>query len=121
MKIHLKEKLNPENFDNLTFPQLTEIAGYLMVYKISGLKSVSQFFPNLVTIRGGELFKTYALIINGNPDLEDIGLSHLKTITSGAVRIEKNSMLCYVNTVDWSTILNNETYGKSLFNVSFKV
>lgn len=102
----------------MTFPLVTEIAGYLMIYNLAGLKSLAQLFPNLAAIRGGELFKDYAMVIFRNPDLETIGLKHLKSITNGAVRIEKNRRLCYVNTVDWDAIMNNETYGKNMFKVS---
>lgn len=107
------------NFDEISFPLVTEIAGYLFIYKVSGLKSVAQLFPNLEAIRGGELFKNYAMVLYGNPDLENIGLNHLKGITKGAVRIEKNEVLCYVNTVDWSAIMSNETYDESFFEVSY--
>jgi hypothetical protein len=118
VKISLTEKLTAGDFDNLTFPLVTEIAGYLMIYKVPGLSSIAQLFPNLGAIRGGELFKGYAMVVYGNPDLENIGLNHLRSIMTGAVRIEKNEMLCYVNTVDWNTIMSNETYASSLFEVS---
>lgn len=119
MKVSLKDKFDLEEFANTTFPLLTEIAGFLMLYQVPGIKSVGQLFPNLGSIRGGELFKGYAMVLYGNPDLENIGLSHLKSVKNGAVRIEKNEMLCYVNTVDWSMIMSNETLEKSLFEVSY--
>lgn len=118
IKVAPNDRFITEKFENLTFPLVTEIAGYLMIYKVAGLKSVGQLFPNLVAIRGGELMQDYAMVIFGNPDLENIGLNQLKVITNGAVRIEKNERLCYVNTVDWKMIVNNETYGKNVFEVS---
>jgi hypothetical protein len=110
--------LSSGDLKNVSYPQLMEVAGFLMIYQVPELKSISQLFPHLVAIRGGQLFKSYSLIIYENPDLENIGLNHLKTITNGAVIVERNSKLCYVNTVDWSVILNNDTYGKNIFEVS---
>jgi len=38
------------------------------------------------------------------PDMEDLGLVSLRTIVRGAVRIEKNPQLCYVDTIDWTAL-----------------
>jgi hypothetical protein len=37
-------------------------------------------------------------------DLEELGLIGLTVIERGAVRLEKNSMLCYIDTIDWTRI-----------------
>ncbi|KAJ4430007.1 hypothetical protein ANN_22215 [Periplaneta americana] len=44
----------------------------------------------------------YALI-----HVEELGLGSLTAILRGSVRIEKNQKLCYVDTVDWGSILRN--------------
>jgi hypothetical protein len=41
-------------------------------------------------------------------DMEEIGLSSLTHILRGAVKIEKNSDLCYVDTVNWEAIVNEK-------------
>lgn len=38
--------------------------------------------------------------------MQEIGLKSLTQITRGGVRIEKNAMLCYVDTIDWAAITN---------------
>ncbi|KAG7473244.1 hypothetical protein MATL_G00093620 [Megalops atlanticus] len=40
--------------------------------------------------------------------LKDIGLANLRNITRGAIRIEKNPELCYLDSVDWSLIMDAE-------------
>ena len=36
--------------------------------------------------------------------MEDLGLVSLRSIVRGAVRIERNPQLCYVDTVDWTAL-----------------
>jgi len=91
--------------DNITFPKLREITDYLLIYRIVGLRSIEQLFPNLSVIRGRNLFFNYGLVIFDMPDLEDIGLYSLTSIVRGGIRIEKNPRLCYVNTLDWKEII----------------
>lgn len=107
-----------ETFENISFPSLREITDRLVIYKVTGLKSISQLFPNLVRIHGEDLFENYAMILVDNPDLEDIGLSSLKRIKKGAVRIEGNDKLCYVNTVNWSLIVEDSYLNANYFKVS---
>lgn len=89
-----------------------------MISEVSGIKSVAQLFPNLVRIHGNELFHNYALLLVENPDLEIIGLSNLSAIKRGAVRIEKNEMMCFVNTVDWESIVNAAFINQTFIQVS---
>lgn len=35
------------HFLNQTYPLLREITGYLLVYRVQGLRSIGQLFPNL--------------------------------------------------------------------------
>lgn len=41
--------------------------------------------------------------------MQEIGLKSLTEITRGGVRIEKNAMLCYVDTIDWTAIATGST------------
>lgn len=90
---------------NRTYPLLTEVTGYVVVYRVQNLISLSLLFPNLSVIRGNILFESYALVIYQNQHLSDIGLYNLRAIAKGGVRIEKNSFLCFYNTVNWMKIL----------------
>ncbi|XP_028442056.1 insulin-like growth factor 1a receptor isoform X2 [Perca flavescens] len=98
-----------EAFRSLSFPKLTIITDYLMLFRVSGLDSLSMLFPNLSVIRGHNLFYNYALVIYEMTSLKDIGLYNLRNITRGAVRIEKNPELCYLDSVDWSLIMDAGT------------
>ncbi|XP_075233656.1 insulin receptor-like [Lycorma delicatula] len=95
---------NETGFDKLSFPELREITGYLLLYRVNGLRSVGQLFPNLAVIGGNVLFMDYALIIFELSHLQEVGLYSLTTISRGSVCIVKNPNLCYVNTVEWDLI-----------------
>ncbi|XP_056115157.1 insulin-like growth factor 1b receptor [Rhinichthys klamathensis goyatoka] len=103
-----KNNNNQEFFRTLSFPKLTMITDYLLLFRVSGLDSLSTLFPNLAVIRGRNLFYNYALVIFELTSLKDIGLYNLRNITRGAIRIEKNPELCYLDSVDWSLIMNAE-------------
>lgn len=89
---------------SLSFPELREITGYLLLYRVQGLRSLRTLFPNLAVIRGHSLFFNYALVIFEMRHLQEIGLASLTHILRGSVRIEKNPLLCYVDTIDWDLI-----------------
>ncbi|XP_026149381.1 insulin-like growth factor 1 receptor isoform X3 [Mastacembelus armatus] len=100
--------INQDDFRSLSFPKLTMITDYLLLFRVSGLDSLSTLFPNLTVIRGRNLFYNYALVIFEMTSLKDIGLYNLRNITRGAIRIEKNPELCYLDSVDWSLIMDAE-------------
>ncbi|XP_028999877.2 insulin-like growth factor 1b receptor isoform X2 [Betta splendens] len=99
---------NQEIFRSLSFPKLTMITDYLLLFRVSGLDSLSTLFPNLTVIRGRNLLYNYALVIFEMTSLKDIGLYNLRNITRGAIRIEKNPELCYLDSIDWSLIMDAE-------------
>ena len=98
------EENDEEYMRNLSFPELREITGYLLLYRTQGLRSLGRLFPNLAVIRGHTLFFNYALVIFEMRHLQEIGLSSLTHIIRGSVRVEKNPLLCYVDTIDWDLI-----------------
>ncbi|KAG8454851.1 hypothetical protein GDO86_001174 [Hymenochirus boettgeri] len=107
LKILLMFNSKPENFRGLRFPKLTMITDYLLLFRVYGLESLRDVFPNLTVIRGTRLFFNYALVIYEMVHLKEIGLHSLMNITRGSVRIEKNNDLCYLSTIDWSKILDS--------------
>lgn len=102
----VNKNTNQEVFRTLSFPKLTMITDYLLLFRVPGLKSLSTLFPNLSVIRGHNLFWNYAMVIYEMNDLKDIGLHSLRNITRGAIRVEKNQELCYLDSIDWSLIMN---------------
>ncbi|CAH2293278.1 insulin receptor isoform X1 [Pelobates cultripes] len=107
LQILLMFNTKPENFRGLSFPKLIMITDYLLLFRVYGLESLKDLFPNLTVIRGTRLFFNYALVIFEMVHLKDIGLYSLMNITRGSVRIEKNNELCYLSTIDWSRILDS--------------
>ena len=95
----------------LSFPRLYEITDYLLLYRVSRITTLNKLFPNLAVIRGQKLFSNYALVAFEMPDLEDLGLGSLTKILRGAVRLEKNPNLCYLDTIDWLTITGQDPEG----------
>lgn len=49
-----------------------EITGYLVLYRVFKLESLSTLFPNLTVIRGEILIKHFGLIIYEMPDLKEV-------------------------------------------------
>ncbi|XP_058256957.1 insulin-like growth factor 1b receptor [Hemibagrus wyckioides] len=102
----VNKNTNQEVFRTLSFPKLTMITDYLLLFRVTGLETLSTLFPNLSVIRGRNLFYNYALVVFEMNNLKDIGLYSLRNITRGAIRIEKNPELCYLDSIDWSLIMN---------------
>ncbi len=120
LQILLIDYADPSQYDDIVFPQLTEITDYLLVYRVYGLKTITKMFPNLSIIRGRRLFFNYALVAFEMPDLEDLGLASLVRIERGAVRLEKNAKLCYVDTIDWSNLTHSSIRMEDNFIVGNK-
>ncbi|KAL1395916.1 hypothetical protein pipiens_010885 [Culex pipiens pipiens] len=102
--ILLIDKYTEASFENYTFPLLTEITEYLLLFRVNGLRTLQKLFPNLTVIRGKKLVTNYAIVIYELMHIEEVGLSSLMYIQRGGVRIEKNPKLCFANTVDWDAI-----------------
>uniref|UniRef100_A0A336M6T9 Tyrosine-protein kinase receptor n=1 Tax=Culicoides sonorensis TaxID=179676 RepID=A0A336M6T9_CULSO len=104
LQILLIDQYDTSAFENYSFPKLVEVTDYVMLYRVNGLLTLRTLFPNLKVIRGNHIFENQALIIYEMLNLQEIGLISLSQIMRGAVRIEKNPNLCYVETIDWSLI-----------------
>lgn len=72
LSILLMEKSRPEDFERYSFPDLTEINGYFMVYRVFGLRTLANLFPNLSVIRGQTLFQDFAFVLFELQDLEEV-------------------------------------------------
>ncbi|KAM4552222.1 insulin receptor a [Odontesthes bonariensis] len=107
LKILLMFRTKPEDFRGLSFPKLMVVTDYLLLFRVYGLESLNDLFPNLTVIRGNNLFFNYALVVFEMLQLRELGLHSLMNITRGAVRLEKNPDLCYLSTLDWSKILDS--------------
>lgn len=108
--ILLIDEVEEKAFEDYVFHDLVEITGYLLLYRLSGIRSLHDLFPNLAVIRGQEIYNDYALVIYEFPDLEEIGLVNLQTIQRGSVRIEKNDKLCFAEMIEWSYIAGHSDH-----------
>lgn len=61
--ILLIDKYGDASFENYSFPLLTEITEYLLLFRVNGLKTLRRLFPNLAVIRGDVLVGDYAMVI----------------------------------------------------------
>ncbi|XP_073957098.1 LOW QUALITY PROTEIN: insulin-like receptor [Choristoneura fumiferana] len=104
LSILLMERATDRQFENMSFPNLREVTGYIMIYRVKGIRNLGDLFPNLAVIRGMQLFNDFALVVFDNENLVSLGLRSLTHIEQGAVRIQHNDRLCYTNTIDWSKI-----------------
>jgi serine/threonine protein kinase len=95
---------NSSVYENYSFPKLTEIADYLMVFRVAWLPSLGDLFPNLRIIRGNQLFLNFALVVYRMPHLQEIGLTNLQHIARGCVKVDRCPKLCYVKTVNWTAL-----------------
>uniref|UniRef100_A0AAQ5YTB5 Tyrosine-protein kinase receptor n=1 Tax=Amphiprion ocellaris TaxID=80972 RepID=A0AAQ5YTB5_AMPOC len=107
LKILLMFKTKTDDFRGLSYPKLRVVTDYVLLFRVYGLETLSELFPNLTVIRGNNLFFNYALVLYEMLQLKEVGLHSLMNITRGAVRIEKNPDLCYLATLDWSKILDS--------------
>lgn len=118
LQILLLDHGNETELAEMSFPDLVEITDYLLLFRVNGLRSIGQLFPNLTVIRGQNLFAGFkALIIFEMSSLQEIGLHSLTNIMRGVVHIDKNPSLCFVHTIDWNKIVHDKTtpsYLKSL-------
>ncbi|XP_022901274.1 insulin-like receptor isoform X1 [Onthophagus taurus] len=121
IQILLFDHENKSTFENISFPELREITGHLLLYRVNGLTSLGKLFPNLAVIRGQQpLLLGYALIIFEMPSLQEIGLYSLTDIMNGGIRIDKNPHLCFANTIDWNRIMHKKNKDAEQFIRSSK-
>lgn len=52
VRIVLIDEAEEDEFKGIVFNDLVEISGYLLIYRLSGIKSLYSLFPNLAVIRG---------------------------------------------------------------------
>ncbi|KAL3289679.1 hypothetical protein HHI36_023083 [Cryptolaemus montrouzieri] len=94
-----------------------EITDYLLLYRVNGLRSIGQLFPNLTVIRGQNNFYRYSLIVFEMSSLQEIALYSLSNITNGYIRIDKNPSLCFIKSIDWEKIISSKDQDQNYINV----
>lgn len=75
LQIVLIENNSETDFQPITFPKLREITGYLLLYRVNGLKTLSNLFPNLEVIRGNILLTDYAFMVYEMQNLQEVSVT----------------------------------------------
>ncbi|CAI4223107.1 unnamed protein product [Auanema sp. JU1783] len=89
------------------------ISEYIVISTVHLSPRNLSFLENLEFVEGRQLSnRRYALEITKNDLLSSLDLKSLKTIKNGHVIIAENVGLCYVDSVNWSTILANNSVAK---------
>lgn len=63
LQILLMDRYETETFEPYSFPELVEVTGFVLLYRVNGLMTLRKLFPNLAVIRGDKLFDDNALVI----------------------------------------------------------
>lgn len=101
----LTNQVTPGNYSGLVFPKLVEVTGYILFYRVKGLRSVGQLFPNLRVIRAEEQIYKYGLALYENEDMISINTPKLSYVGAEVLAMV-NPQLCYVDDfVSWAKII----------------
>ncbi|XP_058122427.1 insulin-like peptide receptor [Anopheles ziemanni] len=104
-------------FTKYSLPNLREITGYLLLFRLINLVSLRNLFPNLMVIRGHQLIRNYALILYDMKGMIELGLKNLIAIQRGYIYTQHCPLLCHLDTIDWSsiTVPTNTTKNRNYF------
>lgn len=95
--------VTPSNYTNVVLPNLREITGFLLLFRVNGLTTLGQLFPNLRVIRAVDVFYGYGIVIYEVDDLQSISLPKLSYLGHGVIAAN-NPQLCFLHMPDWSVI-----------------
>lgn len=72
LQIVLMDNATSADFKHHVYPDLVEVTHFVLLYRVKGLTSLAEMFPNLQVIRGQKLLANYALIIYEMPDMIEV-------------------------------------------------
>ncbi|GJQ65343.1 putative tyrosine-protein kinase receptor [Trypoxylus dichotomus] len=72
LQVVLFDRATKQSFENISFPELEEVTGFLLFYQVPGLVNIGKMFPNLKIVRGMQVIHNYAFILYNLPDLEEV-------------------------------------------------
>ncbi|XP_053608697.1 insulin-like peptide receptor isoform X2 [Plodia interpunctella] len=104
LQITLMERTEKKDFEKMIFKNLREVTGFVIFYRVKGLESLGQLFPNLARIRGDQVFNDFSLIVYDMEHLKEVGLYNLLKIDRGGVIVWLVPLACFVTTVNWKAI-----------------
>ena len=102
--------------EDLSFlSSINEITGYLAILNLNNTNITNlRFLHSLEVLGGNETIEhrpgqEYSLMIEDNDYLQILGLSSLKEIQNGGVRISGSPKLCLVDTLNFEEFLGTST------------
>ena len=105
----------------LLLQDIREIDGYLLLEGLNHSEiSDLRFLRRLEVIHGYQTYimpwlsgqRHFSLVVQDNPHLRTLGLASLRRIESGGVRIQNNTELCLVDTIDFNDFLVDSSLDK---------
>ncbi|XP_054720282.1 epidermal growth factor receptor-like [Uloborus diversus] len=100
--------LEDENLDLNFLEEIREVTGYVLISHVNVKRII---LPNLMIIRGRNLFKLnvrnekFSLIVTLSK-MESLELPSLRDILAGSVGFYNNYNLCHIRTINWVEILS---------------
>ncbi|KAK3875708.1 hypothetical protein Pcinc_019436 [Petrolisthes cinctipes] len=107
LRIHLIQNLT-EDWSLIGLPNLTQVTGYVLLYRLTHIHTLTHLLPRLAVIRGRTLFHGHSLVIYGNIYLSKLDWN-LRAILRGSVRIESNWSLCPGPLTKWIHLTGNHS------------
>ncbi|KAF3834782.1 hypothetical protein F7725_027340 [Dissostichus mawsoni] len=99
LKILLMFNSKTEDFRGLSYPKLRVVTDYVLMFRVYGLETLGELFPNLTVVRGNSLFFNYALVVYEMLQLKEPHEHH-----AGRRADREEPDLCYLATLDWAKI-----------------
>lgn len=93
LQVVLIENGSETDFQDIQFSELREVTGYVLLYRVNGLKSLGSLFPNLEVIRGNTLLTDYAFMVYEMQNLQEVSTFNLCRLvcTRGALMTSGDS------------------------------
>uniref|UniRef100_A0A182M4K4 receptor protein-tyrosine kinase n=1 Tax=Anopheles culicifacies TaxID=139723 RepID=A0A182M4K4_9DIPT len=113
----LLDRVPSTEFEKYSFPNLREVTGYMLFFRVINLTTLRRMFPQLAVIRGQQLIGNYALVFYYMENMIEVGLKNLISIQRGFVYTLHCPQLCHLDTIDWAAIsgLDNSTKNLNSF------
>ncbi|ROT85263.1 putative epidermal growth factor receptor isoform X1 [Penaeus vannamei] len=106
--------MDPKELEILS--TVEEVTGYIDIRASHPRLANLSFLRNLEVIGGESLTEHSSSVLITGTSLENLGLTSLRTVKAGHIRITDNTNLCYVENVRWGKIIEDSEERVHLMN-----
>lgn len=106
--------MDPKELEILS--TVEEVTGYIDIRASHPRLANLSFLGNLEVIGGESLTEHSSSVLITGTSLENLGLTSLRTVKAGHIRITDNTNLCYVENVRWGKIIEDSEERVHLMN-----